>query len=110
LGKPRRHSQDTPNAPLAKAGRFFSRACTGFDTLMPMASKTAKAAKKPSQEKAIFKLFSPGVATNRDEWVYEDSKSDRPARARHPGQRGNAGDRRSHAHRTALKQDFVRLG
>ncbi|HET9835081.1 MAG TPA: type ISP restriction/modification enzyme [Rhodanobacteraceae bacterium] len=46
-----------------------------FDTLLPVASKTAKAAKKPSQEKAIFKLFSLGVVTNRDEWVYDDSES-----------------------------------
>ncbi|MGB9429099.1 MAG: type ISP restriction/modification enzyme [Gammaproteobacteria bacterium] len=45
-----------------------------FDTLIPVASKAAKAAKKPSQEKAIFKLFSLGVASNRDEWVYADSK------------------------------------
>lgn len=41
-----------------------------FDSLIPVASKQAKGAKKPSQEKAIFKLFSLGVVTNRDEWVY----------------------------------------
>ncbi|HKZ09186.1 MAG TPA: type ISP restriction/modification enzyme [Rhodanobacteraceae bacterium] len=46
-----------------------------FDSLLPVASKAAKAAKKPSQEKAIFKLFSLGVVTNRDEWVYDDSES-----------------------------------
>ena len=44
-----------------------------FDSLLPVASKAAKAAKKPSQEKAIFKLFSLGVVTNRDDWVYDDS-------------------------------------
>jgi len=43
-----------------------------FDTLIPVASKITKAAKKPSQEKAIFKLFSLGVVTARDEWVYDD--------------------------------------
>jgi predicted helicase len=43
-----------------------------FDTLLPVASKMAKAAKKMGQEKAIFKLFSLGVVTNRDEWVYGD--------------------------------------
>ena len=41
-----------------------------FDTLIPVASKQAKGAKKPSQEKAIFKLFTLGIVTNRDEWVY----------------------------------------
>jgi predicted helicase len=41
-----------------------------FDSLMPIATKDAKIAKKPSQEKAIFKLYSMGVITARDEWVY----------------------------------------
>lgn len=41
-----------------------------FDTLIPVASKQAKGAKKPSQEQAIFKLFTLGIVTNRDEWVY----------------------------------------
>jgi predicted helicase len=43
-----------------------------FATLMPIASKDVKGATKPSQEKAIFKLFSLGISTNRDEWVYGD--------------------------------------
>jgi predicted helicase len=41
-----------------------------FDTQIPVATKLAKAAKKPSQERAIFKLFTLGIVTNRDEWVY----------------------------------------
>jgi predicted helicase len=44
-----------------------------FDTLLPLASKAAKAAKTARQEQAIFKLFSLGVVTNRDEWVYGES-------------------------------------
>jgi len=50
-----------------------------FDELMPIASKSVKASTKPSQEKAIFKLFSLGISTNRDEWLYGD---DRDALAR----------------------------
>ncbi len=50
-----------------------------FDTLIPLATKETKAAKKPSQEKAIFKLFSNGVNTARDSWVYD---IDREALAR----------------------------
>jgi predicted helicase len=42
-----------------------------FNTLIPIASKNTKATKNPFQENAIFKLFSLGVATNRDEWVYD---------------------------------------
>ena len=42
-----------------------------FDNGIPIASKAAKAAKSPSQEKAIFKHFTLGVSTNRDEWVLD---------------------------------------
>jgi predicted helicase len=45
-----------------------------FDTLIPVATKAAKAAKKPSQEKAIFKLFSAGVLSGRDDWVVDFSR------------------------------------
>jgi predicted helicase len=44
-----------------------------FDSLIPLASKETKAAKTPGKEKAIFKLYSLGVVTARDEWVYADS-------------------------------------
>ena len=45
-----------------------------FEELMPVASKEAKASRKPGQARAIFKLFSLGVVTARDDWVYgEDS-------------------------------------
>jgi predicted helicase len=43
-----------------------------FETLMPLASKETKAAKTAGKERAIFKLFSLGVVTNRDEWVYDE--------------------------------------
>jgi predicted helicase len=43
-----------------------------FSSLLPIATKEAKGAKKPSQEKATFKLFSLGVVTARDDWVYDD--------------------------------------
>ena len=39
--------------------------------MIPLASKTAKAAKKPSQARTIFRIFASGIKTNRDEWVYD---------------------------------------
>jgi len=39
--------------------------------LIPVASKEAKAGKLGAKGKAIFELFSLGIATNRDEWVYD---------------------------------------
>ncbi len=44
-----------------------------FEELMPIASKDVKATVKASQEKAVFKVFTLGVVTNRDEWVYDES-------------------------------------
>ncbi|MBB1076535.1 Eco57I restriction-modification methylase domain-containing protein [Rhodoferax sp. 4810] len=46
-----------------------------FDTLIPLANKTTKLAKKAADERAIFKLYSLGVVTARDEWVYDFHKS-----------------------------------
>jgi predicted helicase len=45
-----------------------------FDSLMPTASKASKLAKTASHEKTIFKLFSLGVVTNRDDWAYDYNK------------------------------------
>jgi predicted helicase len=42
-----------------------------FETLMPLASKETKAAKAAGKERAIFKLFSLGIVTNRDDWTYD---------------------------------------
>ena len=43
-----------------------------FETFIPLADKATKAATTAAKERAIFKLFSLGVVTNRDEWVYSD--------------------------------------
>ncbi|MBN3927616.1 type ISP restriction/modification enzyme, partial [Nostoc sp. NMS4] len=44
-----------------------------FDCLIPIISKDVKAAQG---EQAIFKLFSSGIKTQRDEWVYDFSKAE----------------------------------
>lgn len=46
-----------------------------FEKLLPLASKETKLATSPNQEKALFKLFSLGVVTARDEWVYDFNES-----------------------------------
>ncbi|HUP63091.1 MAG TPA: type ISP restriction/modification enzyme [Thermoanaerobaculia bacterium] len=50
---------------------WINQTSNDFDTLLPIASRETKAAQKVSQERAIFRLFSLGVSTNRDEWVYD---------------------------------------
>ena len=47
-----------------------------FDTLLPLASKETKAAKTSRDVKAIFRKFSLGVVTARDEWVYGFKRSE----------------------------------
>jgi len=42
-----------------------------YESHLPLASKEVKATTKASQEKAIFKRYSLGISTNRDEWVYD---------------------------------------
>jgi predicted helicase len=52
-------------------GNWLGQTTNDFDSLIPVATKETKAAKVPGQERAIFKLYSLGVVTNRDEWVYD---------------------------------------
>jgi predicted helicase len=55
-------------------GNWINLADTDFKTLLPLANKQTKLAKTNAQENAVFKLFSLGVSTNRDEWVYDYDK------------------------------------
>jgi predicted helicase len=42
-----------------------------FGSLIPTGTKKGKASSEDRKVKAIFKLYSQGVKTNRDEWVYD---------------------------------------
>ena len=44
-----------------------------FETFIPMGSKQAKA-RNPREENVIFQIYSLGVGTNRDAWVYNFSR------------------------------------
>ena len=46
-----------------------------WSSFTPIISKDVKLKKAGSQGKAIFELFSLGLASNRDEWVYDFSES-----------------------------------
>ncbi|MET3758755.1 putative helicase [Rhizobium binae] len=54
-----------------KKANWIDLAENDWNDLIPLIDKKTKAAKTSGQEKAIFRLFSLGVATNRDEWVYD---------------------------------------
>ncbi len=53
---------------------WLNQSQNDFSTLIPIVSKDTKTSKRAYEEKAIFKLFSLGVVTNRDEWVYDFSE------------------------------------
>ncbi len=63
----RKFEQVKPDA----KNNWIKQADNDFDSLMPIASKETKYAKVAGREKSIFKLFSLGVSTNRDEWLYD---------------------------------------
>ena len=54
-----------------KKHNWVNLAENDWDDLIPVADKETKATKWPSRERAIFKLFSLGVSTSRDDWVYD---------------------------------------
>ena len=62
----------TPNA----RNDWINLTDNDFGTLITSANKQTKLSKKASQQRAIFNLFSLGVVTARDGWVYDfDKKS-----------------------------------
>ena len=47
-----------------------------FESLLPLANKETKFSKKKTEEEALFKLYSLGTVSNRDEWVYSYNLKD----------------------------------
>ena len=45
----------------------------GFYALIPIATNEAKSRAKNADDRAMFRSYSFGVVTNRDDWVYADS-------------------------------------
>ena len=48
---------------------------------LPLADKQTKGATGGSRDRAIFKLYSLGISTNRDEWLYDRSADELAAKA-----------------------------
>lgn len=55
-------------------GNWLNITDNDFEDLLPLASKDVKGNKQGVEfDKAVFKLFSTGISTNRDEWVIDAS-------------------------------------
>ena len=50
---------------------WLNQSNSDFGRLLSLANKQTKFTNIPDEEQAIFKFFSNGVKTNRDEWVYD---------------------------------------
>jgi predicted helicase len=53
---------------------WINQTANDFETFVPFADRKTKSIKVAGQERAIFKIFSAGVKTNRDDWVYDFDK------------------------------------
>jgi predicted helicase len=83
-------------------GNWLNLTSNDFEELMPIASKAVKAASKASSEKALFKLFSLGVSTSRDDWVYGHTEAEIRAKVAHLVEVYNADLERATKRRVAL--------
>ena len=54
-----------------KHGSWLDQSNPDFERLMPLADRQTKFARTADDEQAVFGLFSNGVKTNRDDWVYD---------------------------------------
>ena len=49
---------------------WLGQAYNDWDNLISVADKATKASKATTKDRAIFRLYSFGLVTNRDEWIY----------------------------------------
>ena len=52
-------------------GNWLNQSNSNFESLIPLADRQTKLAKSVDEEQAVFGLYSLGVITARDEWVYD---------------------------------------
>ena len=54
-----------------KRNDWLNQSASDFEQLIPVANRKTKLAKTVGEEQAVFGLYSLGVVSNRDEWVYD---------------------------------------
>ena len=55
-------------------GNWLNLTSNDFEEFIPIATRETKATKSLTRERAVFKIYSQGVKTNRDEWVCDYSQ------------------------------------
>ena len=54
-----------------RRNNWLNQSNSNFETLTHLATRQTKLAKTNNDEQAIFRLYTLGVVTNRDQWVYD---------------------------------------
>ena len=52
-------------------GNWLEKSNPDYERLLPLIDRKTKLSKTPDDERAVFKLYSQGVVTSRDYWVYD---------------------------------------
>ncbi len=60
--------------PDSKAN-WINQTSNNWNELIPIGDKKTKSSKAKAQEKSVFRFFSLGVVTARDDWVYDRKKN-----------------------------------
>ena len=63
-------------------GNWLNQSDSDFESLLPLADRQTKLAKTASDEQSVFGLYSMGVVSNRDEWVYDFDSGDLGSKVR----------------------------
>ena len=58
-----------------KRNEWLNQSNSDFDTLLPLANRETKSSRDSDGQRAVFKLYSIGTDTHRDEWVYDFSQT-----------------------------------
>jgi predicted helicase len=66
-----------------KDGNWVGQPENSFVELLPIADKSTKFIKVAAQERSIFKFYSLGVSTNRDEWFYAVTRQELKSKLEH---------------------------
>ncbi|SCC79885.1 type ISP restriction/modification enzyme [Saliniramus fredricksonii] len=73
LQETRAHAVNYRRIEPDERGNWLNQTNNDWDALLPLCSKEGKAA-KAGREETLFHLFSRGLGTYRDEWVYDFSR------------------------------------
>jgi predicted helicase len=86
-----------------KNDNWLNVAESDFTSFLPIASKSTRAGRRSQEERAIFKLYSLGISTNRDEWLYDVDASVLVKKVRFLIERYEAHNPRSEQFETSIK-------